>query len=141
MPEMRHTDSSERPSRLPLSIAGRLRATRGVGLYALLVAGMPILVLSSALGAATVLRAGQPGLRVSSVSGPIKYLDKRWTDAKLDDEIVSINGVPVEGDPGRIRVELVQLKPGPATFVLRRGERQWPVTVDAPPPTAEFEVF
>lgn len=115
------------------SVLARLRATRGVGAFLLLVLAMPILVGAAVAGTAAYLGAADPGLRYGSMTGKLVSATEIWPSVRPGDEIVAVQGVRVDGDPTRIREAFLALEPGPLTLGLRRGDEAWEVTAEVAP--------
>jgi serine/threonine protein kinase len=110
--------TSTRPR--PTTVLVRLRKTPGLWLFAVLLAGIALLVASSAVGTIAALQAPTLGIACSSLGGQVVFVADPLTGVRHGDVIQKIDGRYVGGDSRRIRASLLDLRPGPVTLQLQR---------------------
>jgi hypothetical protein len=102
------------------TLTGRLLGSRGVVFYLILLAAAPLLVTRAALVLERVLSRPSTGLYLNP-RATVETTDPRWPGVRLDDRVVSINGIPV--DDAELWKPFV--KPGPLEVRFRRGDSEW----------------
>jgi hypothetical protein len=134
------TPSSKSISLETITLIGRLKGTRGLSLYVLMLVAAPVLWVVSARAVAADLASVDIGLdtqRRPFVAPRVGYADDRWPGAKRDDVILSVNGTPTT-DSFSVNNLRRELSPGTVTLVFQRGDERFERTAQTTPRTLGY---